>query len=551
MDKINIFIVNLNKTVEATKGISLQELLDIHYSEYKKEVLVARYNNEVFDLDKTIDFDCDVTFLTIKDKAGFKAYQTSALYLMITAIKEIYGREKSVLVKHSIGKNLYIEVDQTEFTDKDIVAIEKLMTEKVNQNIRIEKSVLSLRNAQKIFEENMLYDKLEVLKYRRGSSVTMYKLDWFYNYFYGALALDLSNIKQFKVSYIAPNLVLQVPDPEQTEQLAEIKDYPQIAKVFEEGKDWAELLGFDTVAKLNDKITIGKFNEVIRLSEELHEKKLSKIADKIKDDHKKLVLIAGPSSSGKTTFAHRLSDHLRVNGLKPHIISLDDYYLNRDEIPFDENGKQNFEVVESLDIEMINRDIAKIIAGEEVEIPSFNFKTGVKEYKGKKIKLEEKDIIVMEGIHGLNETITKAISKDDKFKIYISALTTLNIDNHNRIATTDTRLIRRLVRDYNSRGFGAKSTIEMWPTVLEGEVQNIFPYQNEADAVFNSALIYELSVLKAYVEPLLFSINPDEPEFEEARRIVRFLENFLTPHDIVVPPTSLCREFIGGGSFGL
>ncbi len=551
MRKIKVYIVNLDKTVEVNKGISLQQILDEHYGDFTGEVLVAKYNNEVFDLDKKIDFDCDIKFLTIKDKAGFKAYQTSALFLMITAIKEHFGKETNVLVKHSIGKNLYIEVNGQKISQEDALKIQQLMQDKVNKKIRIEKGLYSLRSAQKIFEENMLNDKLDVLKYRRGSNVTIYKLDWFCDYFYGALALDLANIKKFKVSYIEPNLVLQVPNKDNIEELTEIKNYPQIAKVFEESNDWAEVLEFDTVAKLNDKIITGKFNEVIRLSEELHEKKLSKIADMIKDEHKKLVLIAGPSSSGKTTFANRLSDHLRVNGLKPHIISLDDYYLNRDEIPFDENGKQNFEVVESLDIEMINRDIAKILAGEEVLIPSFNFKTGVKEYKGKKIKLEEKDIIVMEGIHGLNETITKAVSKDDKFKIYISALTTLNIDHHNRIATTDTRLIRRLVRDYHSRGFGATSTISMWPTVLEGEVQNIFPYQNEADAVFNSALVYELSVLKSYVEPLLFSIYPDQPEYEEARRLVKFLENFLVPHDILVPPTSLCREFIGGGSFGL
>ncbi len=552
MEKVKIFIKNKNITVEENLGIKLQEVLEKYYSEKLDEVLVAIYNNEVMDLNKGVEFDCTVNFLTIKEKSGFKAYQTTTLYLLLTAIREHFGKDVDSLVKHSIGKNLYVEVKDKTITEADVEKIQAIMEDKVKRGVKIKKDLFSLRRAYDVFEKNNLKDKMEVLKYRRGSSVTMYNLDGFSNYFYGALVLDLSLIKMFKVSYIEPNIVLQIPDTEDSNVLGDIKNFPQISAVFEEAQDWAEVLEVDTVAKLNNRIVDGKFNEIIRLNEELHEKKLSNIADAIKKDHKKLVLIAGPSSSGKTTFANRLSDHLKVNGLKPHIISLDDYYLNRDQIPFDENGKQNFEVVESLDIAMINRDITKILAGEEVEIPSFNFKTGVKEYKGKhKIKLEEKDIIIMEGIHGLNEIITKDVKKEDKFKVFISALTTLNIDNHNRIPTTDTRLIRRLVRDYNSRGFGATSTIEMWPTVLEGEVKNIFPYQNEADAVFNSALIYELSVLKPYVEPLLFSINPDQPEYKEARRLVKFLENFLVPHDIAVPTTSLCREFIGGGAFGL
>ncbi len=552
MEKVKIFIKNNGLTVEENLGIKLQEVLEKHYSEKLDEVLVAIYNNEVTDLNKGVEFDCTVNFLTIKERSGFKAYQTTALYLLLAGIREHFGKDTDSLVKHSIGKNLYIEVKDKNITDADVEKIQAIMEDKVKRGVKIEKNLYSLRRAYDVFEKNNLSDKMEVLKYRRGSSVTMYNLDGFSNYFYGALVLNLSLIKKFKVSYIAPNIVLQIPDQADPTTLGNIKNFPQISAVFEEAQDWAEVLEVDTVAKLNNRIVKGKFNEIIRLNEELHEKKLSNIADAIKRDHKKLVLIAGPSSSGKTTFANRLSDHLKVNGLKPHIISLDDYYLNRDEIPFDENGKQNFEVVESLDIAMINRDITKILAGEEVEIPSFNFKTGVKEYKGHhKIKLEEKDIIIMEGIHGLNEIITKDVKKEDKFKVFISALTTLNIDNHNRIPTTDTRLIRRMVRDHNSRGFGATNTIDMWPTVLEGEVKNIFPYQNEADAVFNSALIYELSVLKPYVEPLLFSINPDQPEYKEARRLVKFLENFLVPHDIQVPTTSLCREFIGGGSFGL
>ncbi len=548
MSKVNIEIVSLGKVFEESIGISLKDVVS-KYNTADEEVLVCKVNNEIVDLSSKIEIDSRVEFLTIKDKGGFKAYQTSALFLLITAIKECFGKETEIFVKHSIGKNLYIEVKNKEITDLEVNIIEKIMRTKVEEKIQIKKTTVSLKTANELADMCFLEDKKEVLKYRRGSKVNMYKLDWFYNYFYGSLVLDLDKIKNFKVSYQEPNIILQLPDPTKENELISIKNYPQISSVFEEANDWNDVLEISTVGKLNKKISEDKFNEVIRLNEELHEKKLSNIADSIKKQNKKLVLIAGPSSSGKTTFAHRLQDHLRVNGLKPHIISLDDYYLDRNQIPFDENGKQNFEVVESLDIAMINRDIKKILDGEEVLVPSFNFAKGVKEYKDHKIKLQENDIIIMEGIHGLNEVITRDVKKEDKFKIFISALTTLNIDNHNRLATSDTRLIRRLVRDHNSRGFGAEHTISMWPTVLEGEVMNIFPYQNEADAVFNSALIYELSVLKPFVEPLLFSIEPEKEEYAEARRVVKFLENFLVPYNADIPKTSIIKEFIGGGSF--
>ncbi len=549
MDRIKIKLVNNNSEIFVDNDTPLYEIVKEHFTDKEREFLIANYNNEIVDLNRRVQSYGSVEFLTIEDTYGNKAYQTSALYLLITAIKENYGKDTDVLVKHSIGKNIYVEVKDRTIEMDDIEKIQNLMQVKIDKKYEIEKIALSLTRANEVCEQSYVEDKKDVLKYRRGSTVNMYKLDWFYNYFYGALVLDLTKLTKFKISYVEPNLVLQIPNQHNINELNVIKDIPKIQNVFEEAKEWASVLNIETVGKLNNKIVENKFNEVIRLNEELHEKKLSNIADAIKSQNKKLVLIAGPSSSGKTTFANRISDHLRVIGLKPHIISLDDYYLDREEIPYDENGKQNFEVIDALDIAMINRDIKRILDGEVVEIPSFNFKAGKKEYLGKTIQLKEDDIIVMEGIHGLNELLTKEISKDDKFKIFISALTTLNIDNHNRIATTDTRLIRRLVRDFNTRGFSAISTIAMWPTVLAGEVMNIFPYQNEADAVFNSALIYELSVLKQYVEPLLFSITPEQPEYKDARRLVKFLENFLVPHGLEIPKTSIVREFVGGGCF--
>lgn len=548
MDKININILNNGKTISVDKGTTLDEISK-KYVDMELSPLVCNMDNEVVDLSRKVHCDSTLKFLTIKDPSGFRAYQTTALFLLITATKEHFGIDTRVLVKHSIGKNIYIEVKGKKVTAEDANKIYDIMRKKVDSNLRIEKYLLSINEAVEASKQGFLDDKLDILKYRRGSSVNMYKLDWFYNYFYGAIIFDLNKIDLFGVQYIEPNLVLTLPNTENSKTLTEVKNYPKISEVFEEAKEWSSILDINTVGKLNKKIVERNFNDVIRLSESLHEKKLSDIANDIKRLNKKLVLIAGPSSSGKTTFAHKLADHLKVIGKNPSIISLDDYYLNRDEIPFEEDGTQNFEVVTSLDIDMINTDISKILQGETVEIPSFNFKSGKKEYKGRYITLKDDDIIIMEGIHGLNEIITKGVSKDDKYKIFISALTTLNIDDHNRISTTDNRLIRRLVRDYNFRGVGAETTIAMWQTVLKGEIENIFPYQNEADAVFNSALVYELSVLKQYVEPLLFSISIDKPEYKEARRIIKFLENFLVPFDLVIPSTSLVREFIGGGAF--
>lgn len=548
MDKISINIINSNQTVKEDRGITLNELAK-KYHEDTLDFLVANINNEVVDMNTKVQSDANIRFLTIKDSLGFKAYQTSALFLLITATKEHFGVETRIIVKHSIGKNLYIQVVDKKVTDNDALAIYNIMQQKVLNKTIIKKSSLTISNAIEVAKKGYLEDKVDILKYRRGSTVTMYSLDWFYDYFYGALVLDLSLVNLFGVKCDSRNLVLQLPDNTKENELIEVKNYPKIAEVFEEAKEWSSILEIDTVGKLNKKIIDHKFDDVIRLAESLHERKLSFIAEEICKNNKKLVLIAGPSSSGKTTFAHRLQDHLRVSGKKPHIISLDDYYLNRNEIPFDENGKQNFEVVESLDIEMINRDINAILDGKTVEIPAFNFKEGIKEYKGRTITFKEDDIIIMEGIHGLNEIITRSIPKDEKYKIFISALTTLNVDDHNRISTTDNRLMRRIVRDNSTRGVDAKTTISMWETVLEGERQNIFPYQNEADSVFNSALIYELSVIKPYVEPLLFNIDITAEEYKEARRLIKFLENFLVAFNPSIPRTSLTREFIGGGCF--
>ncbi len=549
MDKLVNIKLPSGKIIEVEQNTTINEILNLIDEVPKRPVLVAKVDNEIVDLNRKIAVDCTLELLDITSSHGFRAYQNSLAFCFICGAKEVLGKDCKVVIQHSIGKNYYCKIINKSITKDIIDKIENVMRDKVKNEVKIEKKLIPVTTAIELCEETSMDDKVEILKFRRGSNVHMYQLDWFYNYFYGALVMDCSKLEKFKLELHDDNIIIRFPEMDNPDELIEIKKIDQILEVFNESSKWARILGIDTVGNLNRKMIDGKFGEVIRISEALHEKKIANIADMISENHKKLILIAGPSSSGKTTFAQRLSIQLRVNGLKPHIISLDDYYLNRSEIPFGEDGRQNFEVVEALDINMINRDIEKLIAGESVEIPHFNFVTGNKEYKGRFLKLEDDDVIIMEGIHGLNEVLTKNIKKQDKFKIFISALTQLNVDNHNRISTTDTRLVRRLVRDSKFRGFGAKKTIDMWPTVLQGEIENIFPYQNEADAVFNSALVYEMCVLKTYVEPLLFDLQPNVVEYSEAKRLVKFLENFLTINTEEIPKNSLIREFIGGSCF--
>lgn len=537
-----------NEIKEVPYNTSLLELS----KEYEKDlpILIAMQDNEITDLNRKINRPSDISFLTIQSKNGFRAYQNSVAFLMICATKEVFGKDTRVIIKHSIGKNYYCKINlQKDITKEDLNLIKEKMLEKVNNKTKIEKILLPVQTAMEFAKETGMNDKVDVLKYRRGSNVHMYKLDWFYNYFYGQLVFDCEKLGFFDLQLYDEGIIIKFPNPNNPEKILDVVNIKKVLEVFEESDEWARILDIDTVGSLNRSVINGSFGHVIRVSEALHEKKIAEIADMIHDGNKKVVLIAGPSSSGKTTFAHRLSVQLKVNKLIPHVISLDNYYLEHEQIPFDENGKQNFEVVDSLDIDMINNHLERLLRGETVEIPHFNFTKGIKEYKGNFLKLNDDDVIVMEGIHGLNDVISKSVSKDDKFKVFISCLTQLSIDDHNRIPTTDTRLIRRIVRDKKYRGFYPTKTIGMWPEVLQGEVDNIFPYQNEADVVFNSALVYELSVLKPFIEAALFSITSDQPEYAEAKRLLKFLENFVSAEYNDIPNNSLVREFLGGSVF--
>jgi len=545
-DTINITIQG--KAYQVAPGQTLLELSKLAEGVYP--FLLAKINNQLLELFHPIKEDCEIEYLDVRHPDGFKAYQRSCAFLMICSAKEILGKKARVIVEHSINKNLYCEIPDEEVTEELLESIEARMHEYSGQNIPIEKFILSLTEGTRIAREFGLEDKAAILKYRRSSSVNFYRLSWFYDYFYGAMVPSTGCISFFKLVKHAPGFILQTPMAENPEILNEIRPMTKITQVFRESASWLRILNVSTVGSLNDQVCNEGLGTIIRVSEALHEKRIAEIADTIYRQGKSIVLIAGPSSSGKTTFSGRLSVQLQVNGLKPKIISLDDYFLDRERTPLDEFGRLDFECLEALDVEQINKDLSELLAGKEVRLPRFNFITGKREYRRRLHKLESGGVLIIEGIHGLNEKLTEYIPAEDKFKIFISALTQLNLDDHNRIPTTDTRMIRRMVRDNRTRGFDALHTIDIWPSVMRGENKYIFPFQEEADAIFNSALVYELCVLKQYAEPLLLQIDPSMPQYTEARRLAKFLDSFLGLSSEEVPPNSILREFIGGSCFG-
>jgi len=539
------------KALSVGKGACLSEIAASVAKGAVYPILIAQVNGDLREMHLPVHDDCAIEFLDYTSPNGFRVYQRSAVFLMIYAAKEILGRKTRVVVEHSINKNYYCEIleSETHITPELLAKIEAKMHEMVARAVPIEKFALPIEVATRLSEEFGLYDKVKMLKYRRTSSVNFYRLDWFYDYFYGPMAPNTGCIPRFKLMQEGRGLLLQFPSTTRPNEMRETKNLKKITKVFNESNKWAALMQTDTVGALNDLICTGHRGEVIRINEALHEKRLAHIADKIHDLGKKVVLIAGPSSSGKTTFAERLCIQLRVNGLNPHVISLDNYYVNRDLTPRDESGEYDFEALEAIDIEQFNKDLSALLGGEAVHLPHFNFVTGRREYKGRFLRLTENSVLVIEGIHGLNEKLSAAVPKEQKFKIFISAMTQLNLDDHNRIPTTDTRMIRRMVRDSQFRGFDAARTIELWPSVMRGEKKNIFPFQEDADTIFNSALVYELCVLKQYAEPLLFAIEKGCPEYTEARRLVKFLDCFIGIPAEEVPNNSIIREFIGGSCF--
>lgn len=534
-------------------GTTFGEIVKDFENQKKYPVVLVMVGNKLRELHKRLHEDCEISLITTRDDIGHKTYKRSMNLLLLKAVYHVAGHEnvKKIVLHFTAGEGFYYTIDgNVQVNEEFLQKVDGYMREMVERKIPVMKRSISTSSAMELFHRHEMYDKEKLFKYRRVSRVNIYSLEEFEDYFYGYMVWHTGYLKYFKLYPYDEGFVMQMPKKENPERVPEFIPSPKIFQVQKEAEKWGEMLEVSVVGEINEKISRGKVKQMILISEALQEGKISRIAEQISQQRDvKFVMIAGPSSSGKTTFSHRLSIQLAAHGLKPHPIAVDNYFVNREDTPRDENGNYNFECLEAIDLELFNRDMNALLRGERVEIPRFNFKVGKREYKGDFLQMEPNDILVIEGIHSLNDKMSYSLPKESKFKIYISALTQLNVDEHNRIPTTDGRLIRRMVRDNRTRGTSARETIAMWPSVRRGENENIFPYQEEADVMFNSALIYELAVLKLYAEPLLFQIEKDDPEYQEAKRLLKFLDYFVGIPSEDIPYNSILREFVGGSCF--
>ena len=537
---------------EVKEGTTLSDLAKQVQLPQEPIILLAYMDGKLRELFTPMTKDCHVRFVTLKEQAGYMAYKRTATLMFLKACEDLLGTGATtkIALDYSIGNSIFCDFLEDRVIDEAFArSIQKRMEELAKANLPITKRSLDTDQAAKYFDRIGFKGKKELFQFRRESKMNIYSLDGYDNYFYGYMAPSTGYISAFLVSAYQHGVVLQIPKRKQTEEIVPFTPQPKLFHVMQRSREWTKTMGVDTVGALNDEITHGNINHLILLQEGLQEKLLADIADEIVSKNKRIILIAGPSSSGKTTFSHRLSIQLQIAGLTPHPVSMDDYFLDRELSPRDENGNYNFETIASLDVDLLTKHINQLLDGEEIDVPSYNFITGKREYHGHKLKIGEKDVLVMEGIHGLNGTLTNEIPEDAKYRIYVSALNQINLDEHNRIPSSDGRLLRRIVRDAMTRGNDARETISRWDSVRKGEEDNIFPYQEEADVMFNSSQIYEIAVLKQYAEPLLFAVPRDCPEYQEAKRLLKFLEYFLNIPSEAIPKTSLLREFIGGSCF--
>ena len=552
MPKIHLKV--REKIFEYEAGLTLETISRDFQKAYPHDIILARVDGKLAELMKTIDEDVSVEFITTGEIIGNEAYRRTASMMMLKAFQDVMGREnfERLTVQYSLDRGYYCElISDTSLTKELLDRVKLRMQEIQKENIPIIKKSMPKREAIEIFREHKMYDKVNLFHYRRSSRINVYTLEDTVDYFYGYMAPNTSYVRYFDLYLYDDGFVLQMPEPASPETVDAFEPPEKLFNVLKQSARWGELLGVRTVADINNALADGSFSELMLVQEALQEKKIAEIAESIIESGKRIILIAGPSSSGKTTFSHRLSIQLRAHGLKPHPIPVDNYFVNREDTPLDEYGQPNFECLEALDIKELNKDLQGLLAGEEVELPVFNFVTGKREMSGEKMQIGDRDVLVIEGIHSLNDAMTYSIDQSNKFKIYISALTQLNIDEHNRIPTTDARLLRRIVRDAAKRGTNAAKTISMWQSVRRGEEENIFPYQENCDVMFNSVLIYELAILKQYAEPLLFSVREDQPEYETAKYLIKFLGYFLGASSENVPNNSILREFIGGSCFNV
>lgn len=528
-------------------GTLLETIADDFADKFKDDIVLAEYKGSLTELSKRVSGVGKLRFVTTAEPNGRKTYRRSVIFLMQRALMDILPPEADVKVEHTLGSGYFCVIEgRAPLSQDELDSLKAQMIELADANIPLKKYSVKTKQAREQFKNFHMTDKARLLRYRTSSNINVYDLDECIDYFYGYMVPSTKYLKYFDLQKFEHGFMLLLPK-DKTREVAEFTKPMKLFKVQQNSFNWAKSMEIPTVGALNDAIAQGRTLDIILSQEATMERRIGEIAEMVANDpKKKFIMIAGPSSSGKTTFSHRLSAQLRAFGCTPHPIALDNYYLDRDQMPLDEFGNKDFESIEGLDIEQFNQDMTKLLAGENVELPTFNFKTGKREYKGNFVKLKSNDILVIEGIHGLNERMSHSLPAESKFKIYISALTQLAIDEHNPLSTTDGRLIRRIVRDARTRGTSAARTIEMWPSVRRGEEKWIFPFQEEADAMINSALIYEMAVLKLYAEPQLYNIPEDDPAYMEAKRLIKLLDYFLPLAPENIPNNSLLREFIGG-----
>ncbi|MCI8568786.1 MAG: nucleoside kinase [Bacilli bacterium] len=539
-----------NKKYNYSKDITLQEIYMEHQGEFRFPIILAKVNNRLKELSATLTESATVEFIDLTTSEGNRAHLNGLIFILQYAVKKLFGKNSDILVQHSLDKGLYIDTN-FKLSEEKLLKIKEVMIDIITKDLPITKVTIDRIEAINYFKEIGDFTKAGVLRYNTNNYITLYRLGNIYNYFYNLMPTSTGKVKDFDLTYIKDNgFVLRFPTVYINNKIQKYKHHPHMFEAFAENKEWAKIIGVRNSVELNKVVSTGKINDLIKIDETLQSNRLLSVAKEInaKKNKVKIVLIAGPSSSGKTTTSRKLCMYLKSFGLEPKTIGMDDYFVEKEETPLDENNNPDFECLEAVDLKLFDKQMANLLSGKNVKIPTYNFSTGKKEYHNE-MQLEEKDILIIEGIHALDNKILTNIDRSKKFKIYISPLTELNLDDQNRIPTTDNRLLRRIVRDNRTRNYSVEKTLKQWPSVRLGEEKYIFPFQDESDVTINSAAIYEIGVLKTYVEPLLYSVESTSPYYEEAKRLINFLRLFLPIPADAIPQDAVIREFIGGSYF--
>lgn len=548
---IDTIEVTINhKKYRYSKGITLEEILREHVDNYEKPILLAKVDNRLKELSSKVESDAKIEFLDLTTQEGNRTHINGLIIILLYAINTLYGKKSHIKVLHSLDKGLYIKTS-FKLNEMKLENIKKVMKEIIKKDMPITRLNIDRLEAIKYYKELDEDSKSGILNYSTDNYITLYRLGNVYDYFYSLMPTSSKRVKEFDLTYIDEySFVLRFPTVYISNKIKKYQHHPNMFEVFKEYKNWAELIGVSNALELNKVVSTGKISDLIKIDETLQSNRLLNIAKDInsKRNKVKIILMAGPSSSGKTTTSRKLCMYLKSFGLNPRAISMDDYFVEREQTPKDESGNYDYECLETVDLKLFDKQIGQLLEGKKIKVPTYNFIIGKKEYI-EEMQIDENDILIIEGIHALDSKILTNIKRESKYKIYISPLTELNLDSHNRIPTTDNRLLRRIVRDNRTRNYRVENTIQQWPNVRKGEEKYIFPYQDDADATINSAAIYEIGVLKTYVEPLLYSVDSSSPQYEEAKRLINFLRMFLPIPSESIPEDAVIREFIGGSYF--